>query len=310
MKCNCTKSVFVLSLIFLVFIHAVSARAPGAEPAKRSGTKSAAAKKNAEKRGKKTSRSRNDADAARKSNPNKIAPHAETAGKSEKTLSSAAIGNRFLLNKPVAEFTEADKRKIRRELEILRRRKTTQQFLSIIRLAEAGEPNIMVGDKPGCRVASLKKHPGEVLPKRCFYYFYDKKGKLQFSTASGNYQITRQNFRIFAPFLNLRDFEVSSQQLAALELVRRGGRKPKQVKKGFEALVRGNVREAVRLGTPDWASIPGSDLPGKKRTDFEQIVRKVLRNPAAETKPVNNKKIKNHKAAANSRSVVKINRRL
>jgi muramidase (phage lysozyme) len=290
MKRESAKSAYILSLILLIFVVTISSAAKSD------------IKRNMEKPGKKISGSENSAE-KRKSKIKKTTFKLETVGKSEKTLSSAAIKNRFFLNKPVAEFTESGRRKIRGELEILRRRKTTQQFLSIIRIAEAGEPNIMVGDKPGCRVGNLKKHPGEVLPKRCFYYFYDKKGKLQFSTASGNYQITRQNFRVLAPFLDLRDFEVDSQQLAALELVRRGGRKPKQVIKGFEALVRGDVKKAVELGAVDWASIPGSDLPGKKRKDFKQIVQNVLRNSNGKSR-----KTKNNESAPNLRAARKNNK--
>jgi muramidase (phage lysozyme) len=189
-----------------------------------------------------------------------------------KFLTSAAIGKKFLLDKPVREFSAADKRRVRLELEALLRRRATQQFLSVIQIAEGGEPNIMVGDKPGCRVRTLRRHPGEVLPSRCFFFFRDK-GRLKFSTAAGNYQITRQNYRMLSPFLDLKDFEVLSQQLAAVEIVRRGTRKPALGRKGFEALVRGDVKTAIKLGTSDWASMPGSDLPGYKRKDVGNLVK-------------------------------------
>lgn len=195
---------------------------------------------------------------------------------SYRSMSEKAIRNQLMMDKPYWQFNESDKKRIRRELEVLRDRKTTQQFLTIIQIAEAGGPNIMVGDKPGCRVNNLKKHPAEVLSSRCYYYYYDKKGNLKVSTASGNYQLTLSNYKKLAPFLDITDFSVDSQQLLALELIRRGGRKPEQVRKGVVDLYRGDVRGAVRKATPDWAAIPGSDLQGRKYEKFKQMSESVI----------------------------------
>jgi muramidase (phage lysozyme) len=201
---------------------------------------------------------------------------AKLTEKAYASMSSAAINKKYLLDKTIAKMTEPERIRVRRELEILLTRKSTQQFLTIIQIAEGGEPNIMVGDKPGCRVSNLQKHPANVLPSRCFYYYYDKKGNLVFSTAAGNYQITRSNYRKFAPFLNIKDFEVDSQQLIALAIVRDGGRMPKQGKEGFRNLAKGNVRGAIKKGTSDWAGVPGSDLPGRKYVKFKQMQEAVI----------------------------------
>lgn len=195
-------------------------------------------------------------------------------GKTEKGFSKAnsrsAISSRLMLNKPLAEFTKEDKKQNRINLELLRRRPTTQQFFSIVQEGEAGTPKIMVGNKCPALTAKLdlSRHPGEVLPSKCFYWYVNKKGKLVFSTASGNYQITRDNYRKIAPFLNISDFKVLSQQLIALELMRRGSSKTKS---GLIDLEQGNVRKAVCTGTQDWASSKCSTLEAGKKKDYQKI---------------------------------------
>jgi len=260
---------FIWTLLFLSFSgSALAAALAGETEISRRGGKTDVSKKPARKPEK--------VPVKKESIDKRPADKSKNIEKTYSSMSSAEIRKRFLMDKPAARFTEADKQKVRRELKILRDRKSTQQFLTIVQIAEAGEPNIIVGDKPGCRVGNLKKHPALVLPSRCYYFYYNKQGKLVYSTASGNYQLTLTNYKRLAPFLDITDFEVPNQQLLALALIRDGGRNPSSGKPGFEALVRGDVPKAVKKATSDWAAFPTSDLQGRKRENVNRLVKGVM----------------------------------
>jgi muramidase (phage lysozyme) len=191
--------------------------------------------------------------------------------------SAANLRAKFFLDKPLKKFTPTDRGLVLARIETLRKKPVTQRFLDTIQRAEDGGPGVMVGRRYRifrnvCRVPNLKKHPGEVLPYKCFYR--PRKGG-RYSTASGNYQITRQNWRELAPFLALSDFSPANQQRAALELMRRGGgARSQRVKQGFLALEKGRINSAIVLGTQDWASSTHSTLPGRKM-DYRPIAEKI-----------------------------------
>lgn len=193
-----------------------------------------------------------------------------------KSNSAAEIRARYLFNKPLNKFTGEDKKQNRRYLENLRRKPATQRFFTVVQEGEGGNPKIMVGNR--CPKLTdkldLTKHPGEVLPSRCFYWYVNRKGKLVFSTASGNYQITRDNYRKIAPFLDIKDFKVLSQQLIALELMRRGSQRTKSALIDLE---RGNARKALCLGTEPWASSKCSTLEASQKKDYQKIYDRQMR---------------------------------
>lgn len=181
---------------------------------------------------------------------------------------------------------ESDGALIRRRLLKLLSRADVRLFLAVIKQAEGGEPNIMVG---GCRAATLKLHPALTLPRRCRFYVPG----WGFSTASGNYQITYSNWKEIAPFLRLEDFSETSQALAALELIRRGGGAAnagtpgglalkRRIQGGFVKLLQGNLKSALCLASYDWASSTCSPLPASYKNDYAKLVEGVRKSLAAE----------------------------
>ncbi|MDX6403224.1 MAG: hypothetical protein QOH70_679 [Blastocatellia bacterium] len=193
------------------------------------------------------------------------------------------LTSQYSLDKNVDDL---DGEAIRMKLLKLLSRPGTKLFLEVIQKAEGGEPNIMVG---GCKTKSLKLHPALTLSKRCRYPIRIS-GRLRFSTASGNYQITFSNWKHLAPFLGLPDFSQTSQALAALELIRRGGGAAnaftptglaikRRVQQGFLALLKGNVSRALCLATYDWASSSCSPLPAAGKIDYAKLVRTVRGRP-------------------------------
>lgn len=177
---------------------------------------------------------------------------------------------------------ESDGRLIRRKLLRLLSRSDVRLFLKVIQTAEGGQPNLMVG---GCRARSLKQHPALVLPMWCRY---PVKG-WGFSTASGNYQITLENWEKIAPFLGLRDFSEASQALAALELIRRGGGAARayttkglvikqRIQGGFLRLLRGDVNRALCMATWDWASSSCSILPANHKMVYARLADEIRKS--------------------------------
>lgn len=188
----------------------------------------------------------------------------------------------YALDKSVEE---TDGALIRRKLLKLLSRKSVRLFLKVIRKAEAGEPDLMVG---GCRSRSLKKHPALVLPRRCCY---PVKG-WGCSYASGNYQLTLKNWKKIAPFLGLHDFSEENQALAALELIRRGGgaagahgekgfAMKRRIQGGFLSLVMGDVDLALCAATYDWASSSCSTLPAGNKVVYARLADQIRKSEAA-----------------------------
>jgi muramidase (phage lysozyme) len=179
---------------------------------------------------------------------------------------------------------ESDGRLIRRKLLRLLSRADVRLFLKVIQTAEGGEPDLMVG---GCRARNLKQHPALVLLQSCWFAV---KG-WGFSSAAGNYQITISNWKVLASFLELRDFSETSQALAALELIRRGGGAaraytPKgmalkqRIQGGFLKLLRGDVGGALCMSTHDWASSSCSTLPAGYKVVYARLADEIRKSKA------------------------------
>lgn len=171
-------------------------------------------------------------------------------------------------------------------LEVLSR-PATRLFLDVVQKAEGGELNIMVG---GCRAQTVRLHPALTLPRSCRHPIWIS-GRLQFSTASGNYQITFSNWKQLAPFLGLPDFSETSQALAALEFIRRGGgaanaftprglATKQRIQRGFIELLKGNVSRALCLATYDWASSSCSPLPAANKVDYVRLAKTMHKKTA------------------------------
>ena len=162
-------------------------------------------------------------------------------------------------------------RSLREYLERLANDPMFKAFFEAIRRAEGGAPDLVVGGR--YRAPSLAEHP----------LISGFRGERGWSTAAGNWQITGSNWfgqgtRV-AGFmggvgtpgrgglrdqLNLPDFSVHSQLLAALELFRQ--------QKGDVALAAGKLERAIEIAGRIWAALPGSSLPGREVTR-EQFMR-------------------------------------
>ncbi len=184
---------------------------------------------------------------------------------------------------------EVDGQKMRRLFLKLLKRPDVRHFLAVIRAAEGGEPNIMVG---GCRARSLRRHLALTLPRSCWYCFR-MHGRRVCSTASGNFQITKTNWFEIAPFLGVSRFSETEQSLVALELIRRGGgaagaRTPsglalkRRIQRGFLHLLVSDVNSALCLATQDWASSACSTLPAKTKVDYVELSGEMKKQSARE----------------------------
>ena len=137
-----------------------------------------------------------------------------------------------------------------RELEKLLEDPRMRAFFEAIKKAEGGSLNVMAG---GRRVDSGAQHPGEVVPKS--QWFRGDKGR---SSAAGNYQITRTNWRVIAAELGLDNFSDPHQQLlAAVKLFR-----DRREGAGVQALQSGDIVGARNVAALDWTSTPGSKIGG------------------------------------------------
>ncbi len=207
-------------------------------------------------------------------------PHAPRLTRSQAKQEN--LINRYGLNKRVSKVEGPE---MRRNLQALSSRGDVKRFLGVIKKAEGGKPNIMVG---GCLARSLNQHPALTLPRKCRYPIR-LNGRRTFSTASGNYQLTFSNWKKIAPFLGLRNFSENNQALAALELIRRGGGAAesrtqkglslkRRIQAGFINLLKGNLKSALCLATYDWASSKCSPFPAGYKVDYTRLLNSAPRS--------------------------------
>lgn len=144
-------------------------------------------------------------------------------------------------------------------------------MLNTIRYAEgtAGEEgyNTRVG---GGKFSDLSKKPG----KKVYI-----KSINDYSSAEGAYQFLDNTYHAVAKDLGLTDFSPESQDLAAVELIKRRG--------ALNDVLSGNFEIAVNKLSPEWASLPKSDGKG---TYKNQKVRSIeqLKNVFYKNVDVNN----------------------
>lgn len=99
---------------------------------------------------------------------------------------------------------------------------------------------------------SYADHPRVRVP------FTQTDGKRNVSTAAGAYQILARTWDALRARLGLPDFGPDSQDEAAVELINERGAIP--------VIEDGNLRRALDLCAPVWASLPASTYPQPKRT--------------------------------------------
>lgn len=126
-------------------------------------------------------------------------------------------------------------------------------FLATIRACEGTDgPNgyrMLFGGK---LFSSYETHPRVRVP------FTQTDGKRNYSTAAGAYQILARTWDALQARLDLPDFSPESQDEAAIELINERGAIP--------AVVDGELRFALDVCAPVWASLPASSYPQPKRT--------------------------------------------
>jgi muramidase (phage lysozyme) len=122
----------------------------------------------------------------------------------------------------------------------------------------------------GSVIPDLSKHPGVARS------FKQTDGKTNATTAAGKYQFLRATWNDVAGTLGLSDFSPQSQDLGALELMRRSG--------SLDDVLRGDYASAVRKDGRTWASLPSSPYPQPKRSDAF-IAQALGRTPAPTFQP-------------------------
>jgi muramidase (phage lysozyme) len=121
----------------------------------------------------------------------------------------------------------------------------TRKFLDFLGKAEGADYNTIVGGKS---FDSYAAHP-DVVGLRT------KDGP---STAAGRYQITKTTYDDVAPKLGISDFSPQSQDLIALELIKRNG--------ALKDVQSGDYQKAISKLGGTWASLPSSPYAQPKRS--------------------------------------------
>lgn len=126
-----------------------------------------------------------------------------------------------------------------------------RQFLDVISQAEGttGYDTAFGGGT----IASLDDHP------RKLHDFTQTDGKANKTSAAGRYQFLQGTWDDVAGKLGLTDFGPQSQDIAAVELLRRNG--------ALEPLLAGDFDTAVKKSGTTWASLPSSPYAQPKRSD-------------------------------------------
>lgn len=99
---------------------------------------------------------------------------------------------------------------------------------------------------------SYADHPRVRVP------FVQTDGRANVSTAAGAYQLLARTWDALRARLHLPDFSPASQDACAVELIRERG--------ATDAVNAGDLRMALDLCAPVWASLPASTYPQPKRS--------------------------------------------
>src|SRR5690606_8165187 len=105
----------------------------------------------------------------------------------------------------------------------------------------------------GGQLESLDDHP------RRLYDFTQTDGKANKTSAAGRYQFLQRTWDDVAGQLGLKDFGPESQDLGAIELLRRAG--------ALEPAAMGDFQTALQRSGTTWASLPSSPYAQPKRSE-------------------------------------------
>lgn len=104
----------------------------------------------------------------------------------------------------------------------------------------------------GSDIADLSAHPNIRVP------FTQTDGRENVTTAAGKYQFLKGTWDDVSRKLGLQDFSPRSQDLAAIELLRRNG--------ALQDVVKGDFNAAIKKSGSTWASLPSSPYAQPKRS--------------------------------------------
>lgn len=142
-------------------------------------------------------------------------------------------------------------------------------FLDVIADAEGVNHgyNTLFGNEV---IQSLDDHP------RTQRAFRETNGKRNSTSAAGRYQFLEKTWDDVAGKLGLQDFSPQSQDLAAVELLRRNG--------ALESLQQGDFSKAVQQSGGTWASLPSSPYaqPTRSQDFIAQAVQRARGSTAAQ----------------------------
>lgn len=127
-----------------------------------------------------------------------------------------------------------------------------RRFLDAIGSAEGTDTHGYNTAFGGGKLESLADHP------RQLYDFTQTDGTPNKTSAAGRYQFLQNTWDDVAKSLNLPDFGPASQDIAAVELLRRNGALP--------AVLAGDYDTAIQKSGGTWASLPSSPYAQPKRT--------------------------------------------
>lgn len=137
-------------------------------------------------------------------------------------------------------------------------------FLDMLSAAEGTETHGYATNFGGTALESLADHP------RQRHGFRETTGKRNVTTAAGRYQFLESTWDDVAKKLGLPDFGAQSQDIAAVELLRRAG--------ALGPILEGDFSTAVKRSGATWASLPSSPYAQKKRSE-EFIASRLPANP-------------------------------
>lgn len=153
----------------------------------------------------------------------------------------------------------------------------TQRYLRMLQQAEGtykgAEGNPYATAFGGGTIADLSQHPKKL------HSFTQTDGKANKTSAAGAYQFLGSTWDDVAGKLALPDFSPQSQDLAALELMRRNGSLPD--------VLAGKFDQAVKKDGKTWASLPSSPYAQPRRSPgfIEQALNTALPGAHAGTLP-------------------------
>jgi tape measure domain-containing protein len=155
---------------------------------------------------------------------------------------------------------EKAKQKLRDDLRKLRDDPAIQAMLDTIASAEGANYNTLFG---GGTFDDFGAHPNQRITRKLG-------GKNITSTAAGRYQFLFSTWDEIAKQLGLTDFSPESQDLAAIQLMKRRGM--------IGPTMRGDIETAFTKGNREWASLPGSPYgqPTKKAEDLMETYAAAL----------------------------------